>query len=237
MRAQTSDLLVSLGGREDGPSVLLIHPAGGGVLPYLPLVHGLAPMAQVSALRAFGLMAGEVPDPTIDRAVDRYEPVVAVVEPDVVIGWSMGGLLSWELVARLEGRGTPPRALVIIDSDPTQSPGLSTRDAHGLADVVLSNGLPGASTGSTEERQTAVAHVRANAEHAVTTTHAVPTLVMICDDGPMKGRERDWASLAPAVQVEHIPGGHFEVFSPHVLPSLMRSIHAFLQARAGVVIA
>src|SRR5438067_3596336 len=102
MRHQTAHLLggpvhyVDHGGQ--GPALLMIHGLGGSTLNWLDVAPGLAARNRVLAidLVGFGLTppAGRRSDvPTNLRLVDAFLREV-VGEPAVLVGNSMGGLLS-----------------------------------------------------------------------------------------------------------------------------------------------
>src|SRR4051794_33734977 len=97
--------------------LLFVHPVGGSLLAYQPLVQ------RFPEYRCFGLEAslevlvdGE-PAASMQDLARRYVAgfVDDLPEVDAVCGWSFGGALAWEIAGLLTRRGDRPK-VVLIDS-------------------------------------------------------------------------------------------------------------------------
>ncbi|MEU4558333.1 amino acid adenylation domain-containing protein [Actinoplanes sp. NPDC023936] len=105
--------------------LVLVHPVGGDVLCYQPLVHALADWSgpagmTVHGLRALGLVPGEDTPESLTAAAQRYAEEIcrSVPESAVVhlVGWSMGGTISTQLAGLLAGRDRRVGSVTAIDS-------------------------------------------------------------------------------------------------------------------------
>ncbi|GAB3836093.1 alpha/beta hydrolase family protein [Dactylosporangium cerinum] len=100
-------LHVTLGGDAGPVRSVLLHPAGGGITPYLQLGLHLSRRGPVAAIRADGLMPGELPQHDVKAMVEAYAPLLAAPgRPDLLIGWSLGECWpgSWPPGSRRTGR-------------------------------------------------------------------------------------------------------------------------------------
>jgi amino acid adenylation domain-containing protein len=124
--------LVELGAGGSGRPVFWVHPAGGEVLCYADLVRRLGGDRPHYGVRAKGLQAGETPrDQLAAMAAAYVEEVLAVdpAGPQVLGGWSLGGVLAFEMARQLQAAGREVPLVVLID---TQAPEAELRD--GLSD-------------------------------------------------------------------------------------------------------
>ncbi|MBN1209743.1 MAG: amino acid adenylation domain-containing protein [Myxococcaceae bacterium] len=117
-RAPAHSPLVLL--REGGarPPLFWIHPVGGGVLCYQPLLARLPTDRPHYGLRSVGLLGVERPEALAELAREYVRHVIAV-QPDGPVhlaGWSLGGVLAFEMARQLEAQGRKVAALVAIDA-------------------------------------------------------------------------------------------------------------------------
>ncbi|HEY6323164.1 MAG TPA: alpha/beta fold hydrolase, partial [Thermoanaerobaculia bacterium] len=125
------------------PPLFLVHPVGGSVLCYAPLVRHLEAGRPVYGLQARGLDGGEAPPATIAAMADDYLAALLAVAPRgpyLLGGWSMGGLVAFEMGRRLQARGEVVAPLLLIDTPP---PGCEPPpDAALLAALAADLGVP-----------------------------------------------------------------------------------------------
>ena len=239
VRTEPASLLVRLskarsGGRHDS---VLIHPAGGGLLQYLPLVPLLATWGSVSGIRAAGLVPGEDPHCDVPAMAAAYTEAILTLQrpPAVLLGWSMGGVLAWEVSALLAEYGVRP-VVVMIDSmcdpevDPVTSGQAGTDPLDDWTATILSHGV-GSDAHNPNSVATTRAHVIASMAHQVRTVSATPALLLACGSEPAPAeRLGNWAALAPELRIDRLPGGHFDVFDDTVRPLMLDRIERFLSA-------
>ena len=118
-------VLVSLG-PEPGTStapVICLHPISGTVACYTELAQAL------TGRHVLGVQAprrtGAEPPESVFAITGAY--LAAIRErwptgPLVLVGWSMGGLLAYELAQQLAAAGDPPRLTIVLDTVLTEAP-------------------------------------------------------------------------------------------------------------------
>ncbi|HZG04689.1 MAG TPA: thioesterase domain-containing protein [Streptomyces sp.] len=224
-------------GRGPGPRSVLLHPAGGGLGPYLGIALQLSRRGAVHGVRAAGLMTGEEPDRSVPAMVRRYLALVDGLgePPGLLLGWSLGGVLAWELASVLAGRGHRPR-VVMIDS-PALPVAHDPGERRTLRDRVLeSAGAAPHGHDAALVARTTDAHLEAVGAHRVRSAHDCPTLLITCTGGASGGNDSAhlaaWRALAADLRVREIPCGHFEVLTPRHLPAVMDHLTAFLRETA-----
>jgi thioesterase domain-containing protein len=107
--------------REGGPEppFFLVHPMGGGVLCYRELASRLGGEQPVYGLQARGLGADEEIDETVEAMAATYLEEVRRVQPAGPYrlgGWSLGGIVAFEMARRLAEQGEPVDLLALLDA-------------------------------------------------------------------------------------------------------------------------
>lgn len=224
--------LVTLVRRKDRPVCVMLPGAGGGLNPYLRLASYLGHSHNVYAVRAAGLVPGDEPEDSVAAMADSAVAALAGHCPALVFGWSLGGIVGWEVCVRLAARGTHPD-LVIVDSSPLPRRA-SEDDDERIRQLILS-GLgprPDEHTVARVERAFQ-GQVRALAGYATEREYTGRVLLLACtdtDDG-ISGRAaalRRWRELAPNLRTATLDAGHYEVFEPAHLDRLTGEIGAFI---------
>lgn len=105
-------------GRPGGPVLFLVHPIGGDVLSYRDLANALPEEVTVVGLRAAGLEAG-TPFGSIQEMAAAYLHEVRRIQsagPYLLAGWSMGGVVAYEMARQLSFEAADAASVVLIDS-------------------------------------------------------------------------------------------------------------------------
>ena len=205
--------------------LVMIHPVGGTIVAYAHLVRELAGTFGVSGLQAPGLTEpGALPASLADLVTDYTERIRAAQPSGTyrLAGWSMGGVVAFEVARRLEQAGAEVGLLVLLDApftQPSHVPGERGLAGRFLADAAASlgwelAGLPDArvtpvtdqlgwlagrlgSDGAADQirRRFEVfrAHVRMLTGYAPAGPPILaPTLVMSAKDSPNAPAAADW---------------------------------------------
>jgi amino acid adenylation domain-containing protein len=120
--------------------LFLVHPVGGYAHSYGELAVGLDYPGPV-----FGLQVnGDVPE-SVEAMAERYIEAVGLVQPGgpyLLGGWSMGGVVAYEMARQLRAAREDVGLLMMIDShNPTPDgaePGTSADDERGLLRTLAS---------------------------------------------------------------------------------------------------
>ena len=112
--------LVPLRAEGDRPPLFLLHPVGGTVACYRDLVRRLRPGRPVIGVQAAGIDPGErVFAGDLPEMATAYLEVLLRHQPDGpyhLAGWSMGGVLAFEMARQLAETGQPMGAVALIES-------------------------------------------------------------------------------------------------------------------------
>ncbi|MBZ4417373.1 amino acid adenylation domain-containing protein [Myxococcus sp. RHSTA-1-4] len=96
-----------------------VHPIGGSALCYVPLSKHLGPEQPLYGLEAPGLDGSREPFTSLEAMAAAYLEVVLKTQPDgpyFLAGWSMGGLVVFEMARELLRRGKSVALVALIDS-------------------------------------------------------------------------------------------------------------------------
>ncbi|QGZ36672.1 non-ribosomal peptide synthetase [Stappia indica] len=104
----------------DAPALFLVHPVGGTVACYAGLAAALPEHWSVHGIRASGLVAGDSPEVTsLPALASRYIEQLRAMHPAGpyrLAGWSMGGVLAFEMARQLQAAGERVDFLALLDS-------------------------------------------------------------------------------------------------------------------------
>ena len=99
--------------------LFLVHPAGGHVFPYVQLAHALGPDQPCYGLQARGLEEGRDPHTRIEDMAACYLEALRTVQhegPYLLGGWSMGGVIAFEMAQQLHAQGQRVALLALLDA-------------------------------------------------------------------------------------------------------------------------
>ncbi len=219
--------LVTLVRRGQRPACVLLPGAGGGLQPYLRLASVFGETHNVYAVRAAGLVPDEDPEDRVEvmaqSAVQALDE--AGIEPALVFGWSMGGVIGWEACVRFAARGVRPD-LAMLDSSPLprREPEASDR---WLVDRVTAMLGPRPDAGTVERvQQTLKAQIAALAGYRTEQPYDGRVLAVTCaDPDPQRAPSvARWRELATNLTEGHLDADHFDVFDPVHLPALTTAL-------------
>ena len=114
-----SSSLVAIQPRGRRRPLFLIHPAGGHVFPYIHLARYLGPDQPCYGLQARGLEEGQEPHARIEDMAADYIKGIRTVQADgpyLLGGWSMGGVVAFEMARQLHARGQRVGLLALLDA-------------------------------------------------------------------------------------------------------------------------
>jgi acetoacetyl-CoA synthetase len=103
-----------------GQPLFVLHAMGGDVLHVRPLVLALRTDRPVYGIQAVGVDPRFEPEKTIEEMASTYLPLVRSVQPGgpyALSGYSMGGLVAFEIARRLRSAGEKVELLALLDSN------------------------------------------------------------------------------------------------------------------------
>ncbi|RKI63758.1 non-ribosomal peptide synthetase, partial [Corallococcus sp. AB049A] len=123
--------------------LFLVHPGGGNVLAYPELARLLGPHQPVFGIQARGLQAGHAVVETVEEMATLYADAIRAEQPEgpyLLAGWSLGGVIAFEMARQLRAQGQAVGLLALVDAyvpgigapsgdAPTKAPDASTRVA------------------------------------------------------------------------------------------------------------
>ncbi len=125
MLRQETDLdwsvLVPIKSQGNKPPLFCIHPSGGNVLCYQDLAYQLDLEQPVYGLQSFGLNPENEPHSSIEQMASYYIQAIQTVQPHgpyFLFGWSLGGIVAFEMAQQLSRQGEQIAFLASVDSDP-----------------------------------------------------------------------------------------------------------------------
>lgn len=111
--------LVALRAPGPGAPLFCVHPLGGNLLGYLPLVRHLPGRFAVYGLQAPGIDADTQPCASLAELAARHLDALLAVQPAppfLLAGHSFGGLVAFEMASQLRARGLPVARLIVMDT-------------------------------------------------------------------------------------------------------------------------
>jgi amino acid adenylation domain-containing protein len=113
-----------------GRPLFLVHPVGGGVLCYASLARALGSQQPLYGLQSPDWEEGKEPA-TLEAMAERYVAVLCGVQARGryrLGGWSMGGVVAFEMARQLRQAGEEVELLALVDSYAPGHPGGVPRD-------------------------------------------------------------------------------------------------------------
>jgi thioesterase domain-containing protein/acyl carrier protein len=119
--ARSTSLLVPIQPFGSAQPFFCVHPAGGDVLCFAALARHLGPGQPFYGLRSRGLNGDEEPLERIEDMAALYLEEIRRVQPAGPYrlgGWSLGGLIAFEMARQLRERGEEVALVAILDTSP-----------------------------------------------------------------------------------------------------------------------
>ena len=101
--------------------LFLVHPVGGTVVCYRELVRHLGTERPVFGIQAKSLKENAEPHASLEEMASSYLQLMREVQPDppyFLGGWSMGGVVAFEVARQLAEKGHTAIMLAVLDSHP-----------------------------------------------------------------------------------------------------------------------
>jgi amino acid adenylation domain-containing protein len=120
--AKHYDNIIKLNTNKNGQKIFFIHPVGGRILPYQLLANLLEKEFAVYGIESIGILKGTEPLHSIAEMADYYVTQIKQIQPTgpyALLGWSMGGLIAFEMARKLNSADQQVSLLVMLD---TQNP-------------------------------------------------------------------------------------------------------------------
>jgi thioesterase domain-containing protein len=111
--------LVSIQPEGSRPPLFLVHSASGNVMSYVALARRLGMEQPVYGLQSKGLDPDCTPTRRVEDMASEYLKELTTVQPEGPYhlgGWSMGGMIAFEMAQQLTAQGKSVAPLVLIDS-------------------------------------------------------------------------------------------------------------------------
>ena len=111
--------LVAIQAEGNRRPLFLVHPAGGHVFPYVHLARHLGSDQPTYGLQAKGLEEGSQPQSRIEDMAAYYIEALRKVQPDgpyLLGGWSMGGVVAFEMAQQFHAQGQRVALLALLDT-------------------------------------------------------------------------------------------------------------------------
>ncbi len=235
------------------PPIFLAHGLGGSVIDFFQPVRLINSNHPIYGMQSKGIDGLDEPSKSVEEMAEFYLQAIREVQPSgpyVLIGFSLGGLVTLEMAQRLSAAGEKIALLVMIDAYPNMrflSFGQQVRLAARQAARVLSFGHFGASGlyQPPTEISLTPAVKRAREAAFVALRQYQPrfypgTIKFVRAAIPSKfpaNAQAVWAPLSRQIEVETIPGDHLGMIATHydslasVLSRYLRE--AFAQAVAA----
>jgi amino acid adenylation domain-containing protein len=230
--------------------LFMVHPAGGSVVCYHALARELGPERPCYGIQSPSLDSGEQPLSSIEAMAERYLDELSRVQPRgecLLAGWSLGGVVAYEMAHRLRAAGRQVPVLMLIDAGILFSFQLLRR-------YVTTDDVP-PFLWSQADRERMFAHLSRHAGRKLIPSNAGEALARRSfdvfwtnveaayqysppdDDGPLtlivgqdaQGKyhpKREWSRSCGTIDVHELPARHLELLEPPHVEQLAQIIRS-----------
>ena len=105
--------------RDGGPTLYFVHPAGGALFWYLALLKHLGNGYNAYGLQGHGLYGDQTPLTSIPAMAQAYVAAIKTRQPNgpyTLAGYSMGGVIAFEVAQQLQAQGDRVARLFLLDA-------------------------------------------------------------------------------------------------------------------------
>ena len=131
LRARPAALIQLRSG--SGTPIVCVHPAGGGAGCYNELARAFKGDHPILAFESVGSDRQSRTERTLEGLAARYVKELDEDQPIHFVGWSIGGLLGFEMARQLAAKGSQVGVVALIDTRPPGSGRYMMRDSFDLA--------------------------------------------------------------------------------------------------------
>lgn len=101
-----------------------IHPAGGIVFPYYTLAHFLGKEQPLYGIQDPSQFDTQLSSKSIESMATNYITALKTIQPTGpynLLGWSVGGVVAYEMAQQLSGQGQSVASLIVLDTSAPHS--------------------------------------------------------------------------------------------------------------------
>ena len=105
--------------RDGAPTLYFVHPAGGALFWYLALLKHLGNGYNAYGLQGHGLYGDQTPLTSIPAMAQAYVAAIKTRQPNgpyTLAGYSMGGVIAFEVAQQLQAQGDRVARLFLLDA-------------------------------------------------------------------------------------------------------------------------
>ncbi len=117
--SQNPSPLVAIQPRGSKKPLFFVHPVGGNIFCYYELANSFGLDRPFYGLRSLGLDGECKPYTSIEDMASAYISAIRVIQPEgsyLLGGWSMGGVIAFEMATQLQKQGQKVALLALLDS-------------------------------------------------------------------------------------------------------------------------
>ncbi|MEO6502524.1 MAG: alpha/beta fold hydrolase [Jatrophihabitantaceae bacterium] len=146
MMTSLSDLFVSLNSEGAGDPLYCVHPVSGSAYSYSGLARSLGRTRPVIGIEAPGFDTDRAPVESVSELSKEYLKALQPGRPHLLLGWSMGGVIAFDMAWRLAAAGERVSSLILIDTpvpSPAERPTEKAMLDRFLQDIAGASGVEG----------------------------------------------------------------------------------------------